>query len=185
MASQGANVSSATTGCALSSPKDSNRQQRSSRPATPPASPKTRFDAPSTGSARSPARKASTGTLNKGAGNDPLMHRVLEWIRSTRIGGFEDCTKVAKIARAANLQSSLPSCNLRKRPRCIATTRYDRNNPEDRRNPLDQPSVNRFQATRHSSRTHRQFFFGCHPRDRRGSPSLGVVALATAAVASA
>ncbi len=25
----------------------------------------------------------------------------------------EDCTKVAKIARAANLQSSLPSCNLR------------------------------------------------------------------------
>ncbi len=184
MASKRANVSSATTGFAPSSPKDSNRQQRSSRPATPPASPRTRFDAPSTGSARSPARKASTGTL-KGAGNDPLMHPVLEWIRSTRIGGFEDCTKVAKIAGSPRVQSSLPSCNLRERPRCIATTRSDRHNHQNRRNPLDQPSVNRFQTTTRSSRTHRQFFFGCHPRDRRGSPSLGVVALATAAIASA
>jgi hypothetical protein len=184
MAIKRANVSSATTDFALSSPKDSNRQQRSSRPATPPASPRTRFDAPSTGSARSPASKASTGTLN-GAGNYSLTHPVLEWIRSTRIGGFEDCTKVAKIAGSPRVQSSLPSCNLRERPRCLATTRYDRNNPEDRRNPLDQPSANRFKTTTHSARTHRQFFFGCHPRDRRDSPSLGIVALATAAIASA
>ena len=86
-----------------------------------------------------------------GAGYHPLMHPVLKWIRSTRIGGFEDCTKVAKIARAANLQSSLPSCNLRERPRSIATTRSDRHNPEDRSNPLHQPSGNRFQTTRRSS----------------------------------
>ena len=102
-----------------------------SRPATPPASPRARFDAPSTGSARSPARKASTGTL-KGAGNDPLIP-VLEWVPSTRIGGFEDCTKVAKIAGSLRVQSSLPSCNLRKRPRCIATTRYDRRNHQNRK----------------------------------------------------
>jgi hypothetical protein len=100
-------------------------------------------------------RKASRGTL-KGAGNDPLIP-VLEWIRSTRIGGFEDCTKVAKIARAANLQSSLPSCNLRKRPRCIATTRYDRHNHPNRRNPLDPPSVNRFPTRTRGSRTTAEF----------------------------
>ena len=92
-----------------------------------------------------PASKASTGTRN-GAGNDPLMHPVLELIRSTRIGGFEECTKVAKNAGSLRVHSSLPSCILRERPQCIATTRYDRHNPEDRRNPLDRPSVNRFQT---------------------------------------
>jgi hypothetical protein len=98
------------------------------------------------GSARSPGSQASTGTL-KGAGNDPLMHPVLELIRSTRVGGFEDCTKVPKIAGSLRVQSSAPSCNLRQRPRCLATTRYDRDNPDDRRNPLDPPSVSRFQST--------------------------------------
>jgi hypothetical protein len=60
------------------------------------------------------------------------------------LSSFEDCTKVAKNAGSPRVHSSLPSCNLRERPRCLATIRYDRHNPEDRRNPLDQPSGNRF-----------------------------------------
>jgi len=108
----------------------------------------------------------------------PLMHPVLEWIRSTRIGGFEDCTKVPKVAKIAGsprVQSSRRSCNLRERPRCLATTRYDRDNHEDRRNPLDQPCVNRFQTTTRWSRTHRQFFVETprsSPSDRGGRHTL-------------
>jgi hypothetical protein len=87
---------------------------------------------------------------------------------------FEDCmiaSKVAKIAGSLRVQSSAPSCNLRERPRCLATTRYDRNNHQNRRNPLDQPSVNRFPTRTCWSRTHRQFFFEAprlSPPDRGG-----------------
>ena len=144
---------------------------------------RTRFDAPSTGSARSPARKASTGTL-KGAGNDPLIP-VLEWIRSTRIGGFKNCTKVAKIAGSPRVQSSLPSCNLRERPSCIATTRYDRHNHREQKEPARLAFREQIQNHNTLVKNALPVFLWLSPRDRRGSPSLGVVALATAAIASA
>jgi hypothetical protein len=41
---------------------------------------------------------------------------------------FEGCTRGAKIAHAANLQSSLPSCRIRPRWRSNATIRCDRDN---------------------------------------------------------
>ena len=124
-------------------------------------------------SARSPTSQAWTRTL-KEAGNYPLMHPVLA-LRN-------DCTnvpKVAKIAGSLRVQSSAPSCNLRKRARCLATTRYDRHIHPNRRDPLDQPSVNRFQTRTCWSRTTAQFGTVSQPRFRspshtcRSDPFLG------------
>jgi hypothetical protein len=105
------------------------------------------------GSARSPTSKASTGTLTGGVGNYPLMHPVLELRRlHERFEGSEDCRFAAHAFFGI-------SCNLRERPRYLATTRSDRHNHQNRRNPLDPPSMNRFEARTRWSRTHRPFFF--------------------------
>jgi hypothetical protein len=56
------------------------------------------------GSARSPASQASTRTLN-GAGNYPLMHPILEFIRRLHEGS-EECRFAARAFFATFVQSS-------------------------------------------------------------------------------
>jgi hypothetical protein len=99
-------------------------------------------------SARSPTSPASIGTLT-GAGNYPLMHSVLALRRLHE--GSEECRFAARAIFGTFVQSS-------KRPRYLATSRSDRRNPQNRRNPLDPPSVNRFQTRTRGSRTHGPLF---------------------------
>jgi hypothetical protein len=47
--------------------------------------------------------------------------------------------------------------------RYLATSRSDRRNPQKRRNPLDPPSVDRFQTRTRGSRTHGPLFFETPP----------------------